>query len=81
MRYISLHMGHMLPLKRVNSLPNNKILDWSKLKAFTDDKLHVAGMIVSIIKYKTMWGKENMLITSIFSFSHNVFKSSLFQGH
>ena len=22
----------------LNSLPNNKILDWSKLKAFADDK-------------------------------------------
>ena len=23
-----------------NSLPNNKILDWSKLKAFVDDKIN-----------------------------------------
>ena len=25
----------------VNSLPNNKVLDWSKLKAFADDKMNV----------------------------------------
>ena len=25
---------------QVNSLPHNKILDWSKLKAFADDKLN-----------------------------------------
>ena len=25
----------------VNSLPNNKILDWSKFKAFADNKLNV----------------------------------------
>ena len=25
----------------LNSLPNNKILDWSKLKAFADDKINV----------------------------------------
>ena len=33
---------------RVNFLRNNKILDWSKLKAFADDKLNVAEMIISL---------------------------------
>ena len=28
---------------RVNSLPNNKILDWSKLKTFADTKIDVTG--------------------------------------
>ena len=27
--------------KLFNSLPNDKILDWSKLKAFADDKIKV----------------------------------------
>ena len=31
----------------VNSLPNNKSLDWFKLKAFADDKLIVAKMMIS----------------------------------
>ena len=34
-----------LPL---NSLPNNKILDWSKLKASADDKINVAEMMISL---------------------------------
>ena len=28
-----------LIMKPFNSLPNNKILDWLKLKAFADDKI------------------------------------------
>ena len=31
-----------------NSLPNDKILDWSKLKAFADDKFDVVKMMISI---------------------------------
>ena len=31
----------MLFTNAFNSLPNNKILDWSKLKAFADNKIHV----------------------------------------
>ena len=34
--------------KRVISLPNNKILDWSKSKAFTDDKINVAKLVISL---------------------------------
>ena len=26
----------------INSLPNDKVLDWSKLKTFADDKLYLA---------------------------------------
>ena len=29
-----------------NSLPNDKILDWSKLKAFVDDNLKVVKMMI-----------------------------------
>ena len=32
-------------------------------------------------KKKPLWEKEKMLVTSIFSFSHNVFKRLLFQHH
>ena len=31
-----------------NSLPNNKILDWSKLKAFADDKIKIHNMIIFV---------------------------------
>ena len=34
--------------KGFNPLPNDKILDMTKLKAFADDKIDVAQMIVSV---------------------------------
>ena len=30
----------------VNSLPDEKILDWYKLKAFADDKIKLAKMMI-----------------------------------
>ena len=35
-------------LKSFNSLPNNTILDVTKLKAFADDKTNVAKMMISV---------------------------------
>ena len=29
------------PIPSTDSLPNNKVLDWSKLKAFADDKINL----------------------------------------
>ena len=34
--------------ERVNSLPHNKILDWTKFKGFADNKLHVAKVMISV---------------------------------
>ena len=34
--------------KCFNSLPNNKILDWSKFKAFADDKIKVLKMMIFV---------------------------------
>ena len=34
--------------KVFNSLPNDKILAWSKLKAFVDDKIDVVKMMISL---------------------------------
>ena len=49
-------MTRLLSQKCVNSLPNDKILDWSKLKAFADDKLD------AIVKLKYALGKvENVV--------------------
>ena len=33
-----------------NSLPNDKILDWSKLKAHADDKLHVTQNLDFVLR-------------------------------
>ena len=35
----------------------------------------------SLIGWKTLWETEKMLITSNFSFSHNIFTSHVYQGH
>ena len=39
----------------------------------------MTGIVIGNIE--TLWEKEKMLVTSIFSFSHNVFKSLLPHGH
>ena len=64
-----------------NSLPNNKILDWSKFKAFADDKLNVTEKIKFVSgRVETFWKKEKMLVTSNFSFPHDVSKRLFFYG-
>ena len=55
-------------------VPNGKILDQTKLKAFADDNFNEAEMLfLSLIELKILWEQEKMLFTSIFSFSQNVF--------
>ena len=49
-----------------------QILDWSKLKALAEDKIKVIE--------KMNYGLGRVVVTSIFSFSQNVFKSFLSQG-
>ena len=56
----------------VNPLPNDKFLDWTKFKAFADEKPKI--MISVFDNIKTLWEKEKMLVSSIFSFSHIVSK-------
>ena len=61
---------------RVNCLPNDKISDLSKLKASAEDKTDTTG------EHKFVLGRvENIVVTSIFSFSLNVFERLLSQGH
>ena len=49
-----------LYIRRVNSLPNDKILDLSKLTAFAEDNLKMAQ--------RNIEGKEKILVTSISPF-------------
>ena len=57
-----------------NSLPNDKVFDWSKLKAFASFKINVNEKLKFLLgRVETLCEKEKMLVTSIFSFSHNVF--------
>ena len=43
-------MGKILKITTefLNTVPNNKILDMTKLKAFADDKINVAQIMVSV---------------------------------
>ena len=64
----------------LNTLPNGKILDKSKLKAIADNKINVT----EIFEKKLGKGRkhcEKMLVTSIFSYSHIVFKSCFPKCH
>ena len=36
-------------LKKINSFPNDKILAWSKLKAYADDKTGVVKIMISLL--------------------------------
>ena len=58
-----------------------QLLAWSKLKAFADEKINVTEKmeILYRMRKKRLREKEKMLVTSIFSFSHNVFKRLLSQ--
>ena len=45
---------------------------------FADDKIDVVKMMIVLLDMvETLWDKEKMLVTSIFSFSHSVFQSLL----
>ena len=46
--------------ERVNSLSNDKILDWFKLKAFADDKINV------IKKLKCFLGRVENIVGKVF---------------
>ena len=69
-------MPHMKALT-LNSLPDGKILDWSKLKAFSDDKINVADMMISLSdRIKNIVGKgENA------GYQHFLLFPQCFQKH
>ena len=67
-------------VKELTILPDDKILDQTKLKAFADEKLDVTKMIISVFeRMENIVGKGEIACTSNFSFSHNVFKRLLSQ--
>ena len=66
---------HPMPFNYLPNRPNYKFLDWPKLKAFAHNKLNLAE------KKKFVLGRvKNIVVTSTFPFSHNVFKKTSFQG-
>ena len=74
----------MLYDDQFNTLPDENILDLSKLEAHADDILKVTPMIILFYQRsvkKNLCAKEKMLVTSIFSFSHIVFRVFLSESH
>ena len=65
------------------SLRNVKVLRLVILKAFPDNILFMTQLSkLALQRVKTLWGKnQEMLVTSIFSFFHNVFESTLPKDH
>ena len=64
----------------VNSLPNDKILDVTKLKAFSDDNLNIAKMTIFLIdrvKKKTTGKRTNCWLPAFSPFPP-VFSKALF---
>ena len=63
----------------LNTLPNDKILDLSNLKAVTDDKLNAIEKIKFVLgQAENIVGKRRKCCFPAFSpFSHNVFKRPL----
>ena len=60
---------------KINSLPNDKIVDWSKMKAFADDKIHVTEKLKLVLERL-----ENIVGKGENAGYHNVFKRLLRQG-
>ena len=61
--------------KQFVPLPNDKISDWSKLKAFADDKLKVVKMNKFVLdRVEKKAGSQHFLLF------HNVFQCFLCQG-
>ena len=63
----------------INSLPNNKILDWSKLKAFADDNLYEAQMMIYVFDWAgKIVGKGENAGNQHFSPFPTMFSNALF---
>ena len=64
-----------------NPLPTDKILDWTKFKAFVDVKINGAQKIkLGRDRIENILGKGENAITSIFFFSQKCFQKRPFSG-
>ena len=65
-----------------NCLPNDIFLDWSKLKAFADNKINVNKNLKFVLeRIENIVGKGENAGYQHFLLSHYVFKRIFFQGH
>ena len=69
---------NLIFLLALNFLPNDKILDMTKLRTFADDKLNVAEIKISLYdRVENTVEKGENAGYQHFSFSHSVFQSLL----
>ena len=65
----------------LNSLPNNKILDWSKLKGFADEKINVPQILKFVLgKGRKLCGKRRKCWLPTFSPFPIIFSKGFFLG-
>ena len=65
----------------INSLPNDKILDWSKLKALADDKINVTEKLKFVLRrVENMVGKGENAGYQHFLLFPQCFQKASFQG-
>ena len=65
----------------LDPLPNNKKLDWSKSKAFADDKINVIEKLKFVLgRVENMVGNGENAGYQHFLLFHNVFNRLVFQG-
>ena len=68
-------------LRVINSLPNIKILDWSKLKAFADNKMNVTDIFKVVLgRVKNILGKRENAGYQHFLLLPKCFQKSPFSG-
>ena len=58
MLLIMLNLNRTTEIKSLNSFPKDKILDWSKFKAFADDEINVTENPEKLMN-STVWCKQN----------------------
>ena len=66
----------------LNNFPNNKFLGWSEMRGLANNKINATEKLKVVLEsIDILWEMENVLVTSIFSFSYNIFKRLLCQCH
>ena len=72
-------MKKFLKKKLFNSLPNDKFLDWSKLKAFADNKIKVSEKTkLDLEMVENVVGKKGNAGSQHFLFFPQYFRKTLF---
>ena len=65
----------------LNSLPQDQMLDWSKMKTLADDKINAnENLEFGLGRVENIMGNGENTSHQHFFFSHNVFKRLLSQG-